>query len=377
MGHKDNGDSIFRYIYAPTQKELTRKLRQEISVYQGVDLTEDSRLPLGQWLDYWLDHIMAGAIRPSTLSGYRRYIDCYIKPCLGAKQIFKITPADVQNMYNELKAHGRVREHPQYGHELSSSTVRSIHAMFHEAMEDAVQSRLIAANPTENISAPKAEPKQMQILNDAQLERFTEAIKGDAVWYDFFYTEITTGLRVGELCGLMWTDFDEDSGLLSINRTIHVEKGGRLVAGATKTGRGTRKILLPASTADLLWERKKASLTEWIFPDPLKPKVPANPRSAYRQLKSILSSAGLPSIRFHDLRHTFATHALSSGVDAKTLSGILGHTKASFTLDTYTHVTSDMQRRAADIVGGFMTDFFGEELKPWQNAENQVPAAST
>ena len=342
-----------------------------------MDLTEDSKLPLGQWLDYWLDHIMAGAIRPSTLGGYRRYIDCYIKPCLGAKQISKITPADVQNMYNELMAHGRVREHPKYGHELSASTVRSIHAMFHEATEAAKQARLIATNPTENISAPKADPKQMQILNDAQLERFMEAIKGDAVWYDFFYTEITTGLRVGELCGLMWADFDEDNGILSINRTIHVEKGGRLVAGATKTGRGTRKILLPASTADLLRERKKASLAEWIFPDPLKPEVPTNPRSAYRQLKSILSSAGLPSIRFHDLRHTFATHALSSGVDAKTLSGILGHTKASFTLDTYTHVTGDMQRRAADIVGGFMTDFFGEELKPWQNAENQVPAAST
>ena len=101
------------------------------------------------------------------------------------------------------------------------------------------------------------------------------------------------------------------------------------------------------------------------------------PRSAYGHLKALLDSAGLPSIRFHDLRHTFATHALSSGVDAKTLSGILGHTKASFTLDTYTHVTGDMQQRAADIVGGFMTDFFGEELKPWQSAENGAQEAST
>ena len=82
--------------------------------------------------------------------------------------------------------------------------------------------------------------------------------------------------------------------------------------------------------------------------------------------------AGLPSIRFHDLRHTFATHALTSGVDAKTLSGILGHTNASFTLDTYTHVTTDMQKTACGIVGGFMEDIFGKELKPWQ--ENEKPA---
>ena len=377
IGHKENGDSIFRYIYAHTQKELTQKLRQEINVYQGVDLTEDSKLPLGEWLDYWLDSIMAGAIRPSTLDGYRRYSDFYIKPHLGKKQISKITPADVQNMYNKLKSHGRIREHPDYGHELSASTIRSIHAMFHGAMKAAEQARLIAKNPTEDVTLPKAAPKKMQILNDAQLDRFMGEIKADTLWYDFFYTEITTGLRVGELCGLMWSDFDAETGTLSISRTIHVEKGGRLVSGATKTGQSNRKILLPASTADLLRERKKMTLTEWIFPNLLKPEVPTNPRSAYQRLKAILKSADLPNIRFHDLRHTFATHALSSGVDAKTLSGILGHTKAAFTLDTYTHVTGDMQRKAADIVGGFMTDFFGKELKPWQNAENPAPAVST
>ena len=101
-----------------------------------------------------------------------------------------------------------------------------------------------------------------------------------------------------------------------------------------------------------------------------------NPDSAYRQLKKFLAEAGLPDIRFHDLRHTFSTHALSSGVDAKTLAGILGHTKASFTLDTYTHTTGDMQKRAADIVGGFLADYLGEEMAPWQNEESAATAAS-
>lgn len=92
-------------------------------------------------------------------------------------------------------------------------------------------------------------------------------------------------------------------------------------------------------------------------------------------MKVILQRAGLPDIRFHDLRHTFATHALASGVDAKTLSGILGHTNASFTLDTYTHVTGDMQKYASTVVGNFLTDILGEELKPWQE-EKTGPAAS-
>ena len=94
-------------------------------------------------------------------------------------------------------------------------------------------------------------------------------------------------------------------------------------------------------------------------------------------MKKTLKEAGLPDIRFHDLRHTFATQALASGVDAKTLAGILGHTKASFTLDTYTHTTGDMQKRAAEIVGGFLTDYLGEEMAPWQSAENAGTAAST
>ena len=83
-------------------------------------------------------------------------------------------------------------------------------------------------------------------------------------------------------------------------------------------------------------------------------------------MKTILKNTGLPSIRFHDLRHTFATHALAGGVDAKTLSGILGHTNASFTLDTYTHVTGDMQKQAANTVCDFMTELLGDEWKPWQ-----------
>ena len=81
-----------------------------------------------------------------------------------------------------------------------------------------------------------------------------------------------------------------------------------------------------------------------------------DPSTAYHRLKTLLRYAELPSIRFHDLRHTFATHALTSGVDAKTLAGILGHTNASFTLDTYTHVTTDMQKKASGIVGGFLEE---------------------
>ena len=251
-------------------------------------------------------------MRPSTLEGYRGYVERNIKPRLGNKPVGKITVEDIRQLYRELQEHGRQEEHPQYGYKLAGSTVRRIHGVLHEALDAAAQENLIARNPTDGIILPRKKAAPKQVLNNAQLERFMTAIQEDKVWHDFFYTELTTGLRRGEICGLMWQDFDEAHGTLTVRRTIHAERGGRLTAGETKTGAGKRIITLPPSTAQLLSERRKRSYTEWIFPDPLRPERPTRPNAAYVRMKELLKKAGLPSIRFHDLRHTFATHALAS-----------------------------------------------------------------
>ena len=108
VGHKDNGDSIFRYISAPTQKELTAKLRQLTESYKGVDLTEESNMTLSVWLDKWLDEYMSATLRPSTLNGYRRSLELHVKPYLGAKPLAKITAADLRSLYRTLLETGRV-----------------------------------------------------------------------------------------------------------------------------------------------------------------------------------------------------------------------------------------------------------------------------
>ena len=110
VGHKKNGDSIFRYVYAPTQKELSTKLRQNIDAYQGVDLTEDSSMTLGEWLDRWLAEYMAGTVRPGTLQTYRRYADLYIKPTLGDRPLNQITPAEIQKQIGRASCRERVFE---------------------------------------------------------------------------------------------------------------------------------------------------------------------------------------------------------------------------------------------------------------------------
>ena len=376
VGHKENGDSIFRYIYADNQKELTAKLRQNIDAYQGVDLTEESRMTLSEWLDRWLEQ-MSLTLRPDTLKRYRGDIGRHVKPRLGRKKLTQLTAEDLRDLYRELQDRGRIAPRPGQSLGLSPTTVHGIHAVLHQALQAAADQGLMPNNPAKQVDPPKITHKPMKILNEEQMDTFLAAVDGNEIWRDFFYTELTTGLRLGEICGLMWSDFDGRKGILSVTRTLRKEKGGRLVVGDTKTYAGTRKILLPSSTAKRLIGRKKHSCSPWIFHNPLRPETPLNPGAAYHQLKKTLKEAGLPDIRFHDLRHTFATQALASGVDAKTLAGILGHTKASFTLDTYTHTTGDMQKRAAEIVGGFLTDYLGEEMAPWQSAENAGTAAST
>ena len=360
VGHKEDGTPIFRYVFGKTQRELTKKLHAKILEFRGVELSEESAMTLAEWLEKWLSEYKVNTIRESTLGRYRKDIENHVIPRLGYKKISFITTNDIQKMYVDIKENGRIKNREKHGSVLSDSMVRSIHMMLHQAFEDAVKERLISKNPTKGTTIPKKSHAEMQVLNKEQMDRFFEEVDKDEIWRDFFYTELTTGLRRGEICGLKWCDFDEKNGTLTVCRNATAKKGGGVSIGETKTDTGNRLIYLPESTVKMLKKRKKHALTEWIFPCPYRPEDPLLPNSAYQKLKKILKSADLPSIRFHDLRHTFATHALTSGVDAKTLSKILGHTNASFTLDTYTHVTSDMQDRAANIVGNFTENLFGD-----------------
>ena len=359
VGHKNNGEPIYRYVLAKTQSELTQKLHDKIEMYRDADLSEDCNMTLGEWLDKWINEFIIFSVRPSTITSYQALIENQIKPYLEKRPLSTLTTNEIQKFYNTLKKQGRVHPDRIHGTELADSMIRKTHMVLHEALGMAVQQRLLINNPTIGTTIPKNNYKDKQILNNEQLNRFMEIIKNDERWYDFFYTEITTGLRKGEICGLRWEDFDEQDGKLKIQRSVGRIKDGVLPVGETKTETGTREILLPPSTVELLRKRKGNAISDWIFPNWHNPEEPMNPQSAYTRLKVLLKKAELPLIRFHDLRHTFATHAIAGGVDAKTLSGILGHTNASFTLDTYTHVTTDMQKNAAKIVGNFMDDIIG------------------
>ena len=348
---------MYKSVFGKTQKATLKMLHQMIDLYRDVDLTEECRMTLGEWMDKWLDEYMLFTLRDSTISGYRNLINNQIKRFIGDKQLSNLTTADIQKFYNKIKKHGRVAEHPTQGYELANSMVRGVHMVLRQALDVAVKERLIVRNPTIGTTLPRKNYIEKQVLCDSQLERFMEAIKEDPYWHDFFYVEIMTGLRRGEICGLKWSDINFADGTMSIKRSATSKKGGGISIGETKTSTGERKIIMPPSVKSLLERKRAEAICEWVFPHYTNPNDPLHPSSAYGKLKTLLKNAELPLIRFHDLRHTFATQAMQGGVDAKTLAGILGHTDASFTLDTYTHVTGDMQRNASLVVNNMMQQF--------------------
>ena len=354
VGHKKDGSPMYKSVFGKTQKATLKELHKLIDLYHDVDLTEECRMTLGEWMDKWLDEYMIFAIRESTLDSYRNITKNQVKKHIGHKPLSSLTTADIQRFYNKIKKEGRMKPKRDGSYELADSMVRKIHMMLHEALDTAVRERLIAKNPTNGTTIPKTNYPEKQILGDEQLETFLEEIKKEEYWCDFFYVEIMVGLRRGEICGLKWSDIDFSANKLRVERSVGIKKGGGIIIGETKTNTGIRTIIMPPSVSEVLQRRKQTAISAWVFPSFLNPEQPIHPEAAYRKLKVILKHAGLPLIRFHDLRHTFATHAMKGGVDAKTLSGILGHTNASFTLDTYTHVISDMQKNASAVVGNMM-----------------------
>ena len=286
VGHKQNGNPIFRYVYGKTQKEMMQKLNVMKEQYKSANLTEDSNMTVSEWLDKWLTEYLPGTVRPQTVDRHRRIVNTYIRPHIGKKKLAFLGTNEVQRMYVKLKKTGRIKKHPVYGYELADNTVIDIHATLHRALEIAVNNHLILKNPTKATVRPKKKKKDLQILNDAELDILMQSMDDDKEWGDFFYLELTTGLRRGEICGLRWRDFDEKEGVIRIKTSISLLKGGVIYEGGPKTDESKRKILLPKTTADRLRNRKRIS--EWIFPNILNPSLPIAPPAAYRKAKSLV-----------------------------------------------------------------------------------------
>ena len=305
-------------------------------------------------MDEWFENYAKIKVRPSSHQTYRGYIDNHIKPNIGKIPLEKLTSLELQKLYKKLLTSGRIERVESKGQPkgLSPKTVRNIHQIIASAMKLAKEQKIIASDPTEGCALPKLEHKEMKTLPIEQLTSFLQEAKDSGV-FEMYYVELATGLRRGELLGLKWEDIDFEHGNLRVKRQI-ARINGEVVEAPLKTKNAYRTLPLAEDTIQVLkQQRKKTGSSPWVFPSPTG--GPISPDSVLHMLHRVLTRAGLPRVRFHDLRHTFATLALQNGVDIKTVSGMLGHFSAGFTLDTYVHVTTAAQKEAAKAMERVLT----------------------
>ena len=225
--------------------------------------------------------------------------------------------------------------------------------MLHNALDWAVKERLILRNPTKDCIIPKIQKREMKILHPEDMKAYLEAADKRGV-LPMFYLELVTGIRKGELTALLWSDLDEERRTVSVSKQAVEDRNRNVTISRPKTENSVRKISIPQSAVELLrQEHKNHPDNPWMFPSPRTGEM-YHPDSIAKLHEKILRDTGLEHIRFHDLRHTFATMALQNGVDVKTVSSMLGHYDAGFTLRTYTHATRQMQEQAAERMGSFM-----------------------
>ncbi len=251
----------------------------------------------------------------------------------------------MQQFYARTKSNGRKIKVEAYGTGLSDRVVRAVHANCRSALEKAVQEGLIRTNPAIGCKLPPKKSREMKVLTANEVIRFLTRAKEEG-YYELFLLELGTGMRRGEILALKWSDLNFTTGELRIERQVNVFNKEQVIS-TPKTKSSIRTIILPPSLLQILSDYKKNVDSEWIFPSPLDNTKTRHPSAVRKRMQIILERAGCKKVRFHDLRHTFSTMALESGMDIKSLSSMLGHVSSATTIDIYSHITNTMQRQAA------------------------------
>lgn len=345
------GKDIRKSIYASTQKEARKKMIEALAAVDRNDYRDPCKMTVGQWLDIWAAEYLGG-VKPSTAYLYQERIRLHIKPAMAAVKLDALTPHQIQKFYNDL---GKPREDKPG---LAPKTVKCIHGILHRALQQAVAVGYIRSNPSEACILPRAKKPELHPFDEDQTKAFLAEVKGSR-FEVLFTVALFSGMREGELLGLMWDCVDLDACKILVDKQLQLEKGskGKYVLVSTKSDK-TRTVTVAPWVMQLL-KRHKARQAEqrlqagpcwedssFVFTDALGKHLAIH--TVVKDFKKAAAAIGRPDARFHDTRHTYAVASIRSGDDIKTVQANLGHAAAAFTLDVYGHVTEQMKKASAE-----------------------------
>ena len=304
----ETGKPIAKSVLARTQRECKEKLQKAMEELEKIDITKRRDYTVGEWVQLWYENYAKPSVRASTAAYYKNYIDQHIVPRIGDIKLAALTTLQIQKFYSETKAHGRVQRYENMDDlSLSNKTIRGLHTMLRQCLEQAVTERLIPYNPANGCRLPKKEKKKMQIIPPEKIRDYLKAAEEWGV-LPMFYLELSTGLRRGELVALLWSDLNLQTKTLTVSKSVLRGKG-ELVVTEPKTENSVREIYLSDEAIRLLVEdRKNHPFSPYLFPSP-KTGGMYGPDCVGRIHKKLLEKAGIEEhVRFHDLRHPYVKH---------------------------------------------------------------------
>jgi integrase len=298
-------------------------------------------LSFESYAEAWLDHVRA-RVRPTTYRGYEGLIRGYVIPALGQVPLQSVRPLHIQRL--ESAALARV----------SPGTVLNLHLVLTQALNQAVRWGLIAANPAKGAQPPRPRRPEPVVVGPDLVKQILLATEGTSLALPVALA-LATGMRRGEILGLRWGDLDQGDTHAFVRRTLQATHGG-LRFHEPKTRRSRRSVALPEMIRPYL-ERERADQARrrarygerWQDSGLVvcaRGGGPVYPDTVSTSFRALRRRAGLPEIRFHDLRHAHATLMLLQGVHPKVVSERLGHASVGITLDIYSHVLPSMQSEA-------------------------------
>jgi integrase len=332
-----------------TKKDAQAALTKALNQLNEGTYVEPSKMKLNEFLDIWDDNKKL-TVKVSTQLKYYYLLKNHIRPFLGHMPIANIKPLHISKLYSTLHEENR-----------EAATIQNVHKALVNIFNEAVKLQVVTQNVVLAVSIPKHKPREMNIWHQEEVQQFLKTTKDTA--YELIYVlALNTGMRQGELIGLLWDDIDFEKKVIKIRHTIIA--GSKKIQESTKTASSRRVIELSDTVIRLLKKHKTIQAKQSLklghgyqnmnLVNASLEGTPINPSNLRRNFNNLIEKANVPKIRFHDLRHTHASLMLQLGVNVKVISERLGHASTKITLDRYSHSLPTMQKEAAAIFDQFI-----------------------